>query len=132
MRAEQALLPALALLAPCGTVARLTRPEGDGGWSATRRHDELALRAGAAGVSLESTPSPPPTAPLDLTTALALALSGNRRIAAAEQQVAAARERVWNARGQLLPATVGSGRYTHYTDALTTRVNLPPAALRAF
>src|SRR5207244_10376194 len=30
----------------------------------------------------------------------------------------------------LLPATTGSGRYTRYTDTLTTRVQLPPALLK--
>ena len=32
----------------------------------------------------------------------------------------------WEARGRLLPATTGSGRYTWYTDPLTNQVNFPP------
>jgi outer membrane protein len=120
-------------LAGCGPVATLTRPEGDGGWSVERRHDELSGLAARAGVALEPAPSAavpaPPSAPLTLHDALALAATGNRAIEAGTQQVAEARQRVWNARGRLLPATVGTGRYTRYTDPLTNTVDLAPGIL---
>jgi len=115
-----------AIVAACGTVGRLTRPEGDGGWSPERRREEIARRA--------DTPSPEPpraSGPLTLPDALALAEVGNRRIAEAEYDVASARERVWQARSRLLPSTTGSGRYTWYTDAQTTRVNFPSRLLPA-
>ncbi len=73
-----------------------------------------------------------PAGPLDLAAALALAAHGNRRIAEAEAQVDAARARALQARGRLLPSTTGSGRYTRYTDPLTTTVSLPPQARRLF
>src|SRR5204863_4358442 len=92
MRAE--LLALAALLAACGTAARLTRPEGDGGWSRERRGEEIARIADAA-------PPPPAPGPLTLADALALAERGNRRIAEAERTVGGARERVWQARGRL-------------------------------
>ena len=107
----------------CGTARRLTRAEGDGGWSTARRADEVE-RLGAAP-SAEAAP----TEPLTLAAALALAARGNRRIAEAEEQLEIARARVWETRGRLLPATTGSGRYTWYTDAQTTRVVLPPGLL---
>ena len=132
--ARAAAVVAALLAAACGPVARLTRPDGDGGWSAARRHDELAARAASAGVRLDAVPAPPvaPTGPLDLAAALALAGHGNRRIAEAEAQVDAARARALQARGRLLPSTTGSGRYTRYTDPLTTTVSLPPQARRLF
>jgi len=122
-------------VAGCGTVATFTRPEGDGGWSAARRRAELATIATRAGVALDGTspapaaPAAAPADPLDLPTALALAAARNRRIAAAERDVAAARERVWDARGRLLPQTAGSGRYTWYSDPQTTSVDFPPGFL---
>jgi len=129
-----------ALLAGCHALASLARPEGDGGWSATQRQEELARRAAAAGVEFAApapAPAPPPNGrkpqaiagKLDLPTALALAVSGNRRIAVAEQQVATARERFYDTRGRLLPATVGTARYTIYTEPLHTTVNLPGGIL---
>lgn len=132
--ARAAAVVAALLAAACGPVARLTRPDGDGGWSAARRQDELAARAASAGVRLDAVPAPPvaPAGPLDLAAALALAAHGNRRIAEAEAQVDAARARALQARGRLLPSTTGSGRYTRYTDPLTTTVSLPPQARRLF
>jgi outer membrane protein len=125
MRAERVV--AALVLAGCAT---LTRPEGDGGWTPARRRAELARLAEHAGVALDAeTPPPAPAGPLDLPAALALAAQRNRRIAAAERDVAAARERVWDARGRLLPATTGSGRYTRYTDAETNQVSFPPGFL---
>jgi outer membrane protein TolC len=116
-------------------VARFTRPEGDGGWSRERRAQELAQRATAAGVAYAptgETPRAPAAAaagPLDLRTALALALASNRRIAEAGKQVEAARARFLDTRGRLLPATSGTARYTWYTDAQTAGVKLPASLL---
>jgi len=125
MRAEVGVALGALCVVACGTAARLTRPEGDGGWSRERRDAEIARLADA--------PTPPPTPPATLTLADALALAerGNRRIAEAEKAVGGARERVWQARGRLLPSTTGSGRYTWYTDAQTTRVHFPPGLLPA-
>src|SRR6185436_15213179 len=47
------------------------------------------------------------------------------------REVDAARERVWQARSRLLPATTASGRYTWYTDPLTTGVTFSPGLLPA-
>ena len=113
------------LVAGCGTVARMTRVEGDGGWSGARRAEEVARLAAAPAAEAA------PAGPLTLTAALALAARGNRRIAEAEEQLEVARARVWETRGRLLPATTGSGRYTWYTDPQTTRVVLPPGLLPA-
>src|SRR5439155_12457538 len=99
-----------------GKAARLARAEGDGGGSPARRAEEVARLAAAP--SAEAAPA----GPLTLAAALALAARGNRRIAEAEEQLEVARARVWEMRGRLLPATTGSGRYTWYTDAQTTRV----------
>jgi outer membrane protein TolC len=121
MRAE--LLVLAVLLAACGTAARLTRPEGDGGWSQERRGEEIARH-------VEAEPPPPAPGPLTLADALALAERGNRRIAEAEQTVAGARERVWQARGRLFPSTTGYGRYSWYSDAQMAHVVLPPGLLR--
>ena len=124
MRADRRMAAFCVALSACGTAARLTRPEGDGGWSPPRRSAEVERRVvDAAGPSVAS-------GPLTLADALALAERGNQRIAAAEHDVAGARERVWEARGRLLPATTGSGRYTWYTAAQTTQVHLPAQILR--
>ncbi|HTD26747.1 MAG TPA: hypothetical protein VK649_07210, partial [Candidatus Elarobacter sp.] len=106
-------------------MARMTRVEGDGGWSGARRAEEVARLAAAPAAEAA------PAGPLTLTAALALAARGNRRIAEAEEQLEVARARVWETRGRLLPATTGSGRYTWYTDPQTTRVVLPPGLLPA-
>ncbi len=120
--------------AACAIGAQLTRPEGDGGWTPTQRARALAERAQAAGVvyrrgdepaGSSDTSSGHPGQPLTLTDALALASTGNRRIAESDQQVDRAREQVWSARGRLLPSTTASGRYTWYTDPLTNEVVLP-------
>jgi outer membrane protein len=133
-RAKQAgiVVGLAATLAACQPIARLTRPEGDGGWSAARRHEELAARAEAAVVALDEPETLPAAGEsLTLDAALALSRTKSRRIAEAERQVAMARERVWDSRGRLLPSTIGSGRYTWYTDAQTTGVSLPPGLLPA-
>jgi outer membrane protein len=147
----------LVLLASCGTVALMTRPEGDGGWSSVHRVRELERLARAADVDLDPAAerSAQPTAqtateaaatagaaasaaaaahdetrdalapPLTLRTALERAARGNRRLAEARQQLAIARQSVWQARGRLFPATTGSGRYTWHSDAQTNSVTLP-------
>src|SRR5262245_21976087 len=132
MRAEAWLL-GLALACACRQAHVLTRPEGNGGWSPARRNEELAQRATAAAVALD--PEAPPatpedvTTPLSLTDALTLATTGNRRIAEAGQGVDAAAARVRQTRGQLLPATTGSGRYTWYTSELRNAIALPTGVL---
>jgi outer membrane protein len=114
---------AATLLLVCGC-ATAWRPEGDGGWSPARRAEKLGVLAQRAGVDLEGEETSPPRA-LDLPTALALAADGNRRIAMSRRDLAAAAEEVSLVRGQLLPTTIGTGRYTWYTDALRNRVPLP-------
>ena len=132
MRAELWLL-ALAFAAGCGAAQVLTRPEGTGGWSPERRTEELQRRATAAAVSLD--PGVPPATPEDMSTplslsdALALATTGNRRIAEAEQDVDAAAARVRQTRGLLLPATTGSGRFTRYSSELRNAIALPAGIL---
>ena len=124
MRADRVAVAMALLVSGC---AGMWRPEGDGGWSPARRTEELGLLAGRAGVDLEGGGTPTPATPrtLDLATALAMAVDGNRRIAISRRDLAAAAEEVRGVRGQLLPSTVGSGRYTWYTDALRNRVPLP-------
>ncbi|HLY39179.1 MAG TPA: hypothetical protein VKU61_14135, partial [Candidatus Binatia bacterium] len=124
MRAEWTLT--CVLLVACGTAARLTRPEGDGGWSPDRRAAEVA-----AHVDPVASAAAAPAEPLTLAAALALAAHGNRRVAEADDRLAESRERVWQARASLLPSTTGSGRYTWYTDAQTTGVQLRPGVLPA-
>jgi outer membrane protein TolC len=124
MRAGSRIVAAALLASGC---ASLWRPEGDGGWSASRRTEELGRLAERAGVDLEASPAPAPPAPrtLDLPTALAMATDGNRRIAISRRELEAAAEEVRAVRSQLLPTTVGTGRYTWYTDELRNRVPLP-------
>jgi outer membrane protein TolC len=120
------------LLVGCGPVAMLTRPEGDGGWSAERRTQELERRAEAAAVTLApddrttAATSEGGAAPLTLARALQLAAGGNRRLGEARQQLAIARARVAEARGRLFPSTVATGRYAFASDELTTQIAIPP------
>jgi outer membrane protein len=138
MRPDRWAAVTMVLLAACGPARTLTRPEGNGGWSPERRQEELTARATAAGVDFGTTARPsatepaagPPGGPLDLPTALALAAHGNRRIGEAEKDLDVAEARFRDARGRLLPATTGSGRYTRFTDELTTNVVLPPSLLK--
>jgi len=125
----------LAVFAGCGSLATLARPEGDGGWNREQRDHELAQRANAAGAQFgqpqeaagAARPAPPatPAGPLDLRAALALAATGNRRITEAGKQVEAARARFLDTRGRLLPTTIGTARYTWYSDPQTANVSLP-------
>lgn len=138
-RGATGLLLVLELtLAACTPVARFISPEGDGGWTAEQRHSALAQRASAAGVDFAlplpaapAAPAPTPSGAMDLATALRLAARGNRRVTAATQDLVTASTRVADARGRLLPATLGTGRYTWYSDAQTTRAQLPAALLPA-
>ena len=127
--ARRCLVLGLVLAMGCGPARVLTRPEGNGGWDPQRRRDELSARATAAAVALDPEAPPPEpenvASPLSLTDALALATSGNRRIAEADREVDAAAARVRDTRGRLLPATTGSGRYTWYSSALRNAVALP-------
>jgi len=126
-------LATLLLAVACGPARVLTRPEGNGGWTAERRQDELARRASAAAVALEPEAPPPGpedvSTPLSLADALELATTGNRRIAEAGRTLEAAAASVRDTRGRLLPATTGSGRYTWYTDPLRNAVGLPAGAI---
>ena len=137
MQPDRWATAAVVLLTACGPARLLTRPEGNGGWSPERRQEELAARAAAAGVDLgrsgataEPSATGPPAGPLDLPAALTLAAHGNRRIAEAEKDLDVAEARFRDARGRLLPATTGSGRYTRFTDTLITQVQLPPSVLK--
>jgi len=131
--AMHCLVLGLVLAMGCGAARVLTRPEGNGGWDPQRRRDELAARATAAAVALDPEAPPPEpeniAAPLSLTDALAIATSGNRRIAEADREVDAAAARVRDTRGRLLPATTGSGRYTWYSSVLRNAIALPAGLL---
>ena len=93
-----AALATLALVSSCSVTRTLSRPEGNGGWTAEKRRDELARRAELAGVrfpAADPSVANAPTvesmrathAPLTLADALALAATGNRRIAESAKQV---------------------------------------------
>jgi outer membrane protein TolC len=144
--AARALLLAATLghVCACSLGAQLTKPQGDGGWSAEKRREVLSTRAEIAGVDLAGAASgadrpadaPParpelpvtiPPRPLTLGEALTLAAKGNRRIAEGELEVDRARYQVWNARGRLLPQTTASARYTWYSDPLTNEVDVGSA-----
>ncbi len=130
MRVE-ALLVMLAV--GCAPLRVLTRPEGDGGWNAARRHDELAARATVAQVRLDGDDVPiDVTTPLALADVVRLAARESRRVAEADRDVAIAAERVTDARGRYFPALSAQGRYTWNTAPQTTHVTFPPAALRIF
>lgn len=136
--ATLAAVLAVALLPAC---ASFTRPDGDGGWDAERRREEMT-RIQSAALSPATAPADAlePSAPsvaavpaagraLDLAQALALAARGNRRIAEARQQLEASAERVADVRGRFLPATTAQARYTWYSSAQTTNVELPSGLL---
>jgi len=119
----------------------LTRPEGDGGWSAEHRTQQLERWADAAAVDLQpaegakpgagATAARPAAPALTLAAALQHATSGNRRLAEARQQLAIARARVAEARGRLFPSTIATGRYAFASDTEKTQVSLPPGLLPA-
>src|SRR5207245_6981851 len=99
------------------------------GWSAEQRAEELGRLARRAGVDFGASREAPSGTPqtLDLAAALAMAAQGNRRIAISERQLAGVEQQVHDVRGRLLPSTVGSGRYTWYTDAQRNSIQLPAA-----
>src|SRR5205085_2082769 len=118
------LLAACCFASGCAT---FVRPEGDGGWGPARRSEELGRIARRAGVDFATATAPDAAHPLDLATALAMAAKGNRRILSSQRQLAIEEERVRDVRGALLPAAVGSGRYTWFTDAQRNSIQLPGA-----
>jgi outer membrane protein TolC len=124
------LLAALLLVAGCGPLHVLTRPDGDGGWTAERRQTELAGRAEHARVDLEAAPVAADTGPLTLADVVRLATS-NRRVVEADRDLAIAAARVTGARGRLLPRLTGRGRYDWYTDAQTIALDLPGGLIPA-
>ena len=128
MRADLSIAALAVCLASCASVAEF-RPGGDGGWSAEQRAEELQRLARRAGVDFGASREAPAVVPqtLDLATALAMAAKGNRRIAISERQLEGLEQQVHDVRGRLLPTTVGSGRYTWYTDAQRNRIQLPGA-----
>jgi outer membrane protein len=130
VRTELAIV--LAVAVGCGPARVLTRPDGDGGWSQERRHDELADRARVAKVDLAgAAPADDVATPLALDDVVRMASTNNRRVLESDRDVAIAAERVMDARGRLLPSVTGQGRYTWYTDAQTTHVTLPASAVKA-
>ena len=90
-----------------------------------QRNGGRGRRAGAAAASKAGRDD---AHPLDLPSALALAARGNRRIAEAQQQLEASAERRRRAR-PLLPSTTAQSRYTWYSSAQTTNVELPSGLL---
>ena len=132
MRAELILLA--VALAGCGPARVLTRPEGDGGWNAERRQDELAARAAPARVDLDGGAQSVAdvSTPLALADVVELAATESRRLAQADEDVAIAAARVGEARGRLFPSLSAQGRYTWNSDPQTTGVHLPASVLAAF
>ncbi|MBM4244527.1 MAG: TolC family protein [Deltaproteobacteria bacterium] len=145
MRAD-ARVCALVLACVLGSgCAWFTRPDGDGGWDAERRREEMARRqsaaaspatsvstapdAGATPDVAEPIPGRDPSRPMDLADALVLASRGNRRIAEARQQLLASAERVADVRGRFLPSTAAQARYTLYSSSQTTNVEFPDGLL---
>jgi outer membrane protein TolC len=102
------LLVLLVLAGGCAPIQVLTRPDGDGGWTAERRREELAERAQAAAVPLDAVPVPADDDVLTLADVVRLA-SANRRVLEADRDLAIAGARVDQARGRLYP-TVTAGR----------------------
>jgi outer membrane protein TolC len=97
-------------------VSSLTRPEGNGGWTAERRQQE-AEHVRATRFAPVADEERIQSNAWDLTSALRHARRYNRRLAEADESVQVERQRVFDARGRLLPSTTGSGRYTRYTDS---------------
>jgi outer membrane protein TolC len=131
VRAE--LLLVVVALAGCGPARVLTRPEGNGGWSAERRDAELASRAAPAQVDLGggAVTLGDASTPLALDDVVRLAATESRRLAEADEDVAIAAARVGEARGRLFPSISGQGRYSWNSDPQTTNVHLPRSALQA-
>lgn len=124
-------LAAVALLAGCTAARDVWRPEGDGGWTPSRRRAEVSALAPRAGVvdPLAAPTAKPTPAVYTLAAALAEARGGNRAMQSAALRVGIARQRALEARGRLLPSTTAEARYTWYSDERRTTVDLPPGVL---
>lgn len=128
-------MTAALVFAACGPVRTLTRPDGNGGWSAERRGSEMAQRAERARVDLAPVEPTTPAAldaPLGLADVVRLASLESRRLEEADQDVAIAAARVGEARGRLFPSLSAQGRYSWYTDPQTNSVQFPRRALSIF
>jgi outer membrane protein TolC len=123
------MLLVLVIAGGCSAVHVLTRPEGDGGWTANERHEQLADRARSAEVSLDATPvAPESSETLALDDVLRLA-AANRRVIEADRNLDIARAGVDQARGRFFPQVTGQGRYNWYTDPQTVQIDLAPGVL---
>ncbi len=128
---------ALASVPGCTSLRSFTRPEGEGAPSAAARQKEIAAIASVSGVTVAAVDSAQPAAamarapaaPLDLAAALALADSGNRRIAEARAEVRAAAAEVGVVRSALLPATTATARYDWLSGNQEVQVHLPAGVL---
>jgi len=119
----------MTVIAACNPSGFL-RPEGDGGWSPAQRNIEID-RALRTMYEQHPEPSVPPAdGPLDLDTVLRLVHERNPYLIQGARQVDVAAARVQDSRGRLLPSTTGSARYTRYSDAQTTTVQLPSQILQ--
>ena len=116
-------------------LAELTGPSGF--WTASQKHEAVPKESASGGVTTEQ-PAPTPKeserpglrlSPLDLATALDLAATGNRRIAATRAEVRAAAAGVAVVRGTLLPKTTASGRYDWYSSDQQVVADFPPGIL---
>lgn len=126
---RNSVLLAMLLASGCSTVHLLTRPEGDGGWTASERREQLGDRARSAEVSLDAAPVvPESTETLALDDVIRLA-AANRRVIEADRNVDLARAGVDQARGRFLPQVTGQGRYNWYTDPQTVQIDLAPGLL---
>jgi outer membrane protein TolC len=126
---RSSLLVVLVVAGGCSAVHVLTRPEGDGGWTASERREQLSARAQSAEVSLDATPleaERSETLTLDDVMRLAAA---NRRVIEADRSVDIARAGVDQARGRFFPNVTGRGRYDWFTDSQTVEIDLPPGLL---
>ena len=131
----------LASVSACGGLRAFTRPEGEGAPSAAARRQEIAAIARFSGVTVAPADGAPLTAapvfaieqaaaaPLDLAAALALADSGNRRIAEARALVRAAAAEVGVVRSTLLPATTATARYDWLSANQEVQVHIPAGLL---
>jgi outer membrane protein len=123
---------ACAALAAVTGCAALTRPEGDGGWSAERRRETITTAARDAGTRFaepEARDAAITPRMLDLASSLELAAKENRRLAVARAGLEAEASRVDRALGRFLPVTTASGRYTWYTDPQTNSLSEFPGEL---
>jgi len=109
-------------------------PPGDGG--SPRRHSDPPMHdhdAVSSAVAPDSTSAAaqPGVVVLTLPDALARVAAGNRHLAEAHEQLAIARQRVFEARGRLFPATRGSGRYTWNNSEQMNAIQIPGAPVQS-